>query len=320
MTSERQAPAAASGHGGHGQGNHGGHGGHHHSHGHSHGGEDIDWAAMAAHLEREGELTLPELTGTARWLRGLTAGEGAGVRRVLDVGSGPGVAAGVFAQEFPGAQVVAVDGSAPLLERALERAAAAGLGPDRFTTVAADLPEDFGALGQADLIWSSRAVHHLGDQQDALNRLARALREGGLLAIAEDGLPLRFLPRDIGLGRPGLATRLDAVNAEWFTAMRAELPYAATVVEDWPELLRRAGLTPVGSRTFLTDLPAPLGPAARDQLHARLSRTREMMADDLAEDDLRTLDALLDDDSPHTIRSRPDAFFLTAYTVHAAVR
>lgn len=305
------------------------HGGHAHSPAHSHphshsdsggGGEELDWAAMADHLERAGEITLASLTETAQWLGALLAERGTRVRRVLDVGSGPGVAACVFAGAFPGAEVVAVDGSDPLLERAARRAAGAGVEAGRFRTLRVDLPEDFGTLGRADLIWSSRAVHHLGDQQDALNRLAGSLRDGGLLAVAEGGLPTRCLPRDFGLGRPGLEARLEAVNADWFTRMRAELPGAVNLPEDWPAMLRQAGLAPAGSRTFLTDLPAPVDDTVRAYLHERLSRAREVLGADLGEDDVRTLDALLDEDSPQGIRRRPDLFFLTATTVHAAVR
>ncbi|WP_225847162.1 methyltransferase [Streptomyces sp. HPF1205] len=303
-----------------------GHGGHAHSPAHSHphshpgGDQELDWAAMADHLERAGEITLASLTETAQWLGDLLAERGTRVRRVLDVGSGPGVAACVFAGAFPGAEVVAVDGSEPLLERAALRAAGAGVEAERFRTLRVDLPEDFGALGGADLIWSSRAVHHLGDQQDALNRLAGSLRDGGLLAVAEGGLPMRFLPRDFGLGRPGLEARIDAVNGEWFTVMRSELPGAVAVVEDWPAMLRRAGLTPAGSRTFLTDLQAPVDGTVRDYLHAHLSRVREVLGTELDEDDVPVLDALLDDGSPHGVRRRPDLFFLTATTVHTAVR
>ena len=298
-----------------------------HAHGHSPGHHDgaTDWDAMAAHLEREGEIQLPSLRTAAGWLRELVDGKqeragdhGPGVRRVLDVGSGPGVAACLLAEVFPEAEVVAVDGSSFLLERARQRAAEAGLTDGRFQVLEAELPADFDALGSADLIWTSRAVHHLGDQQDALNRLAGALRAGGLLAVAEGGLPLRCLPRDIGFGRPGLAARLEAVTEEWFAEMRAELPQATRTAEDWPAMLERAGLTRTGSRTFLTDRPAPLDQRARDHLHARLSRARDLFADRLADDDLRTLDVLLDDGASASIRHRPDAFWLAATTVHTA--
>ena len=80
---------------------------------------------------------------------------------------------------------------------------------------------------------------------------------------------MRFLPRDISIGRPGLQARLDGARERWFEIMRAELPGSTTVVEDWPAMLTRAGLTDVVSFTYLLDLPAPLGKTARVFLHGR---------------------------------------------------
>lgn len=294
---------------------------HGHGHGHGHTDTDIDWEVMADHLESNGELQLPVLRRTADHLRDLL-GPGQ-IRRVLDIGSGPGVMACVLAETFTAAQAVAVDGAPGLLDRALARAGRLGLG-DRVTIRRADLPEglDGGAdgLGAADLIWSARAVHHLGDQQGTLDALTGLLRPGGLLAIAEGGLPMRFLPRDIGIGRPGLQARLDAVQEHWFEIMRAELPGSVGVVEDWPAMLGRAGLADVASATFLLDLPAPLGEAARSYLHAHLTRLREMAGESLDADDRGTLDVLLDPEAPEGILRRPDAFLLSATTVFTGVR
>src|SRR5690606_7902869 len=125
------------------------------------------------------------------------------VERVLDVGSGPGVMSCLLAETFPSAEVVAVDAGASLLDRVAARAGGRGLG-GRVVTRQAELPDGLDDLGEADLVWSSHVLHHLGDQQQALTRLAARLRPGGLLALAEGGLPMRFLPRDIGFGRPGL--------------------------------------------------------------------------------------------------------------------
>ncbi|MBW1599088.1 trans-aconitate 2-methyltransferase [Streptomyces sp. JJ38] len=300
--------------------------GHHHDHDHA----DLDWDAMVTELLREGELHLPYLERAAEWLRGLTAADadaaaGAGgdadgapepaVRRVLDVGSGPGVAACVLARAFPEAETVAADQSSALLDHAAERASGQGL---KLTTHRADLPAEFGTLPSADLVWSSNVVHHLGDQQAALTSLAAALRPGGLLAIAERGLPLRFLPRDIGLGRPGLQARLDAAEEEAFAAMRAGLSGTVDVVEDWPALLTAAGLTPTGSRTFLSEHPAPLARPARAHLRDRLARKRERLAELLDAEDLATLDRLLDPGAESGLLHRPDAFYLHATTVHTA--
>ncbi|MFE7040040.1 class I SAM-dependent methyltransferase [Streptomyces atratus] len=284
---------------------------HHHVHRHTHEhAHDIDWDALCSHLEREAELHTPALTQATNWLRDLLGG--AGVRRVLDVGSGPGVVAGLLADAFPDAEVAAVDQSPALLERARTRSSG------RIATQQADLPDEFGRLGTADLTWSANTVHHLGDQQAALTALAASLRPGGLLAVAERGLPVRFLPRDIGLGRPGLQARLDAGNEDGFTTMRAELPGFVGEVEDWPAMLARAGLVPTGTRTFLTDLPAPLGLPAREYLRTRLARQRDQFGEHLNDEDRTALDALLHADAPTGILWRPDAFYLTATTVHTA--
>ena len=287
--------------------------------GHDH--TDIDWEVMADQLEDSGDLQLPVLHRIATRLRELLDPEKE-VRRILDIGSGPGVMTCVFAEAFAAAEVVAVDGTPGLLDRALARAERHGLG-GRVTARHTELPEDLdggdehgkGGLGPADLIWSSRAVHHLGDQQGALNGLAGVLRPGGLLAVAEGGLPMRFLPRDIGIGRPGLQTRLDGARERWFEMMRAELPGSTAVVEDWPAMLTRAGLTDVVSFTSLLDLPAPLGETARAFLHADLTRLRETGGEALGVEDRTTLDVLLDPGAPGGILRRPDAFVLSATTV-----
>lgn len=302
---------------GHGPGSDHQHGhGHGHNHGHDHGAShDVDWEAIATELIRGAELQVPAYGEAASWLRSLIGD--APVGRVLDVGSGPGVVSCVLAEAFPQAEVVAVDQAEGLLERVRVRAAELGLA-ERVSIHRADLPDEFGSLPSADVVWTSNVVHHLGDQQAALRDLAGRLRPGGILAVAERGLPLRYLPRDFGIGRPGLQSRLEAVHEELFAEMRAELPGATEVVEDWPAMLACAGLVPAGTRTFLTDVPAPLEPEAREYLHSYLARLRERLADRLSAEDLDTVDRLLDDDAPTGIMWRPDAFFLMATTVHAA--
>ncbi|WP_037607559.1 class I SAM-dependent methyltransferase [Streptacidiphilus rugosus] len=287
-------------------------------HGHRHGSTDIDWGQMAAQLVQGGELQLPVLRGTAARLSESFAPEHR-VRRILDIGSGPGVMTCVLAEAFTGAEAVAVDGTPELLEHSLTRAGQLGLG-DRVSVLHAELPEGLDRLGEADLVWSSKAVHHLGDQQGALDALAGLLRPGGVLAVSEGGLPMRFLPRDIGVGRPGLQSRIDVVMEDWFAVMRSELPGSKPVVEDWPAMFRAAGLTDVRSFTLLLDLPAPLDAAARTFLRGHLNRARESMGEVLDADDLGTLDLLLDPDAPEGVMHRPDAFLLSATTVVTGVR
>lgn len=280
---------------------------------------DMDWDGLADELEREADLHAEATGRAADWLRGVRGGAADAPTRVLDAGSGPGAVACLLARAFPGAEVVAADGSAALLERARARAEQEGLG-DRVRTRRARLPEDLDTLGTADLVWTGHVVHHLGDQQAALAGLARVLRPGGVLAVLEGGLAPRFLPRDFGRGRPGFQARLDALQDAWFADMRASLPDSAEVVEDWPAMLARAGLEPAGTRTFLTEHPAPLPRPAREHVRDRLARIRDKAGERLDQEDLRTLETLVDPDSPEGVLRRPEVFWLSARTVHAAVR
>lgn len=277
---------------------------------------DIDWAEMAPHLEAQAELFTPLYERALAWLGKEVTEPGL----IVDAGSGPGVVSCLFAETFPGARVLAVDASEPLLERARERAGRLGFG-DRFGTLAGELPGILDDLDYpADLLWAGRSLHHLGDQRAALAAFAARLAPGGTVAIMEGGLPPRFLPRDIGIGRPGLQARLDAMEADWFTQMRADLPGSVAETEDWPTLLAGAGLTHTRTRSFLLDLPAPVSDRARAHVEESLSRLREIFGDSLEAEDRATVDRLLDPDDEASLRRRPDVFVLAAHTVHTAVR
>ncbi|MFH0515817.1 class I SAM-dependent methyltransferase [Streptomyces sp. M41] len=289
---------------------------HNHGHGHGHDHGDIDWDEMAPLLQTEAELFTPLYEHALAWLAKRQTEPGL----IVDAGSGPGVVACLLADAFPGARVVAVDASEPLLERARANAERLGVA-DRFGTLAGELPGVLDDLDYpVDLLWAGRSLHHLGDQRAALAAFADRLARGGTLALQEGGLPARFLPRDIGFGRPGLQARLDALEAEWFAAMRADLPGSVSETEDWPALLTAAGLRPSGTRTFLLDLPAPTTDRARAYVVARLTRIREGLGDRLDTDDRATLDRLLDPDDKASVHHRPDVFVLAAQTVHTAVR
>ncbi|MFC9958948.1 class I SAM-dependent methyltransferase [Streptomyces nigra] len=284
----------------------------HHHHDHT----DVDWDEMGPRLEAQAELFTPLYEHALAWLAKRQTEPGL----VVDAGSGPGVVTCLLADTFPGARIVAVDASGPLLDRARTRAERLGVA-DRFDTLTGELPGVLGDLDYpADLLWAGRSLHHLGDQRAALAAFAERLSFGGTLALQEGGLPSRFLPRDIGFGRPGLQARLDVVEAEWFARMRAELPGSVAETEDWPALLAAAGLRPSGTRTFLLDLPAPTTDRARAHAAATLARTREVLGDRLDADDRATLDRLLDPGDEASVHHRPDVFVLAAQTVFTAVR
>ncbi|MER6135119.1 class I SAM-dependent methyltransferase [Streptomyces sp. NPDC001815] len=290
---------------------------HSHSHGHGHGHTHIDFAEMLPMLEQEAELFTPLYTQATAWLRELRPDP----EMIVDAGSGPGVISCLLADTFPKARVVAVDGAAPLLEAARARAARLGI-DDRFSTLEAELGDGLGDLEYpADLLWASRSLHHVGDQRGALAGFVDRLAPGGTLALLEGGLPSRYLPRDIGIGRPGLQARVDAVEQEWFARMRADLPGAVVEdVEDWPALLTAVGLRHTGTRTFLLDLPAPVSDEARAFVATSLTHRREGLAEGLEADDLATLDRLLDPDDRASVFHRPDVFVLTALTVYVGVK
>ncbi|PJM97644.1 class I SAM-dependent methyltransferase [Streptomyces sp. CB01373] len=288
-------------------------GGHGH---HGHGPGDIDWAVMAPLLEAQAELFTPLYGTVMAWLREKAPEPGL----IVDAGSGPGVVSCLFAEAFPGARVVAVDSSEPLLERARARAARLGLA-DRLSTLTGELSGVLDELEYpADLLWAGNSLHHLGDQRAALAAFAERLAPGGTLALLEGGLPARFLARDLGIGRPGLQARIDVVQEDWFSRMRAELPGSVAETEDWPALLASAGLEPAGTRSFLLDLPAPVSDQARAYVAAELNRLREALEGGITAEDRATLDRLLDPDDEASVHRRSDLFVLRAYTVYTAVR
>ncbi|WNF30486.1 class I SAM-dependent methyltransferase [Streptomyces sp. C11-1] len=303
---------------------------HSHAHAHAHAhtpahgsgsgadpGTDIDWDVMGPLLEQDAELSSTQYEEAARWIAALpTAPQ---VRRVLDIGSGPGVVSCLLADVFPEAEVVAVDATPALLERARNRARRLGV-IERFDTREAELPRDVDRLGQADLVWAGNSLHHMGDQRAALASFAGLLTPGGTVALVEGGLPTRRLPRDIGIGRPGLEARMEAAAAERFDRMRAELPDTKRETEDWSALLAAVGLAPQGTRSFLLDLPAPLSRAARDHAVASMAREREVFGELLTAEDDAVLERLLDPDDPQGLHHRPDVYLLTARTVHLGRR
>ncbi|MFJ8629819.1 class I SAM-dependent methyltransferase [Streptomyces sp. NPDC093568] len=290
----------------------------HHSHQphrrHDH--TDIDWSEMAPMLEAQAELFTPLYEHAMAWLAKRQTEPGL----IVDAGSGPGVLSCLLADTFPGARIVAVDSAGPLLDRARARSERLGVA-DRFGTLTGELPDVLDELDYpVDLLWAGRSLHHLGDQRAALAAFAGRLASGGTLALQEGGLPTRFLPRDLGFGRPGLQARLDVLEAEWFAQMRADLPGSVDETEDWPALLAAAGLRPTGTRTFLLDLPAPTTDRARAYVVASLTRSREGFGEHLDAEDRATLDRLLDPDDRASVHHRPDVFVLAAQTVYTAVR
>jgi hypothetical protein len=163
-------------------------------------------------------------------------------------------------------------------------------------------------------------VHHASDQQGVVTALASMLAPGGRLALAEGGLPAYYLPWDVGVGEPGLEHRLVAAGQRWFTRMRAALPGQVRMPYGWLSALRKAGLTDGRTRTFLTELPAPLPVEARELVAHALQAQVERLADTelLDESDRDAWQQLLDPSDPAWVGAREDTYVLRARSVHTA--
>ncbi|WP_445443728.1 class I SAM-dependent methyltransferase [Clavibacter sp. km1a] len=279
--------------------------GHGHGHAHAHGTDDrhphgVADAPLAAMLDLDAWILHRHQLELTTWIRRL-ARDTAG-RVVVDLGAGTGTGTVALARRFDAAEVIAVDASAPMLDRVAERAVVDGLA-GRIRTVRADLDAGWPALPPADLVWASLMLHEVADPARLLGRVRDGLVPGGILAVVEMDGPPRFLPDELdpALGRPGLADRLDDAVTHGGTGGPSH--------PDWAPWLEAAGLVDVETRVFPVD-PDPADPvaAAATLPYARawLSRVRDRSADRLDADDRMALDALLDPDGPHALERIPD--------------
>lgn len=279
--------------------------------------EHADWTEHCGVLEREGEVSQPWVRDVIGWL--VEMSRPGGIQRVIDIGSGPGVAACQFAEALPEADVVAFDANQALLDRALERATQRRL-QDRLTVHQGMIGPGLADLEPAELVWCSRVVHHVTNPREGLAHLATALTDVGVLAVVEGGLPMRVLPGGYGVARPGFVSRLDAAADDYAREKWAISQEAAGGHRDWPLLMADSGLEHVASRTFLLDLPAPLDSFVRDFVVDRFADLHHKVRDRLSPEDERALFRLNDPEDPAALVNRPDLFLLSASTVHVARR
>jgi SAM-dependent methyltransferase len=282
---------------------------HQHHPAHHHGPVHLDeaeWSEFADQTEIEGELLIGFVTGTAQRTKELRGPDAPPVRRLLDIGSGPGVGTCELARLFPEAEVVAVDGSPATLARARQRADEHGLG-ERITPYLAELPGGLDGLGPVDVIWASMSLHHVGDEIALLRLLHDLLEPAGVIAIAELAEPMRVLPDDLDVGRPGLAERLAGAGQRWFAAMREGLADAVPST-DLASMLTLADFDVLDARVVRQHFDAPLADAARQVVLGHLRRTRKRLEELLDDDDLQAIDVLTDEDDPRGVMRRSDVF------------
>lgn len=287
---------------------------------HTHTHDNIDWPARLSSLRRADELDAPFNRDVADRLVDLL---GAVARPVIaDVGSGGGGMGAAIAQALAargGGRVVLSDAVSELLDpaTALVRDVAAGT-PVTVDAVRADAATDQLAelLPPADLVWASRVVHHLPDQQAAIDGLARVLAPGGWLALSEGGLATRCLPWDLGIGEPGLGNRLTAARDNWFVGMRADMPDVRSLPVGWNKALEAVGLTGVFSFSYVTDHPAPASEAVRLSVVDWIRWMADVGDVQLSDTDRETVARLVDPADEAYAGARDDVFILGASTVY----
>jgi SAM-dependent methyltransferase len=291
---------------------------------HTHTHDNIDWPTRLASLRRADDLDAASNRQVADRLVELLGATPVPV--VVDIGSGGGGMGAAFAGALAArgaGRIVLSDAVAELLDAATAhvRDTAAGT-PVVVEAVRADASDERLAdqLPPANLVWASRVVHHLPDQQRAVDELARVLTPGGWLALGEGGLATRCLPWDLGIGEPGLGNRLTAARDDWFVGMRREMHGVKSLPVGWNKALEAAGLTRVFSFSYLTDHPAPASEQVRQSVVDWLAWLSGVGEDRLSETDRATVARLLDPADEAYVGARDDVFVLGASTVHLGQR
>ncbi len=283
----------------------------HHHHDHHQDGDEAAEAALAELLDLDAEVLHAYLSSVIGWVGELAAYQPP--RRILDLGCGTGTGGLALLRRFPASEVTAVDASVPMLDRLRQKARELDVA-SQVRAVQADLDAGWPDTGPADLVWASNSMHHMADPDRVLAQILAALEPGGLLAVAEmDSFP-RFLPDDLGIGRPGLEARCHAAQDE----MRSnDMPYLGS---DWGPRLAKAGFAVEAERTFAIDLEPPLPAAAGRYAQLSLQRVRSALDGRISAEDLVTLDTLLGGDGPASILRRDDLTVRTTRTVWVARR
>jgi ubiquinone/menaquinone biosynthesis C-methylase UbiE len=152
---------------------------------------------------------------------------------VLDVGCGTGTLAVVAARAAEGVKVTGLDADGSILARARRRAAEAGLEIrfDEGTSTALPYPD-----ASFDVVLSTLMFHHLPDEakRETADEVARVLRPGGRLVVADPGRPQDPLMR--------VAVLLTVQLLDGFATT------ALNVRGELPDVLAGAGFREVSTR------------------------------------------------------------------------
>ena len=208
-------------------------------------------------------------------------------RHVVDIGCGPGNSTELLAERWPNARITGIDTSADMLRQARLRL------PNQ-TFIEANISHWSPAAG-TDVLFANAVFQWVPGHVTQLQRLAKALPEGGALAVQmPDNLfePSHVLMREVAHQEPWRAALAHAAEARdslpkpglyydalrpicrkldiWHTIYNHVLDDAAAIVE----LVKGTGLRP-----FLDPLEMPQRKAFLEAYHARIAATYLPQAD-----------------------------------------
>lgn len=276
-----------------------------HAHHEHHAQETIDWAAESARLLESAQANADFYRDAAALVLGDEdalvvdfACGGAGMAQAMRVAAGPDT------------RVVAVDKEAGTFAEAAADLPGVEFVTGLFEDESQKLLEAIG--GPADLIWCAHSVHHARDGQAAVDTLVSLLKPGGRLVLVEGGLSPRYLPYDLGVGRPGMEDGLAVARHQ----RMATIDHHVRMRYGWPVALRHAGLTEVTSKTLLTDKPAPLSEVDLAHVLGTLIRQVDWNREYLDPDEVVLWDRLLNPDDELWLGNRADVYNLDARTLH----
>jgi SAM-dependent methyltransferase len=209
--------------------------------------------------------------------------------RVLEVACGDGFYARWLASEMaPDGQVVGIDRSSEFLEIAQGRNDSEGETRDP-SWILADLERLPFPDGAFDLVWCAQSLYSLPDPVEALRRMRRVVRPGGVVAVLENDTLHHLLlpwpvPVELALGR-----------AEWLSFVeRSDDPDKYYVARQLGECFQRAGLHDVRRQSWASNRQAPLEPLERAFLALHLADLRERAVPHLEPDVREQFERLVD--------------------------
>ena len=220
---------------------------------------------------------------------------------VLDLACGDGVYAHWLSERLGGdGRVLAVDLSPAFLELARREVEEHNL-TDRVTFARADLRHLPIAEDSFDLVWCAQSLYSLPDPVDALRRMERAARPGGIVAVFEnDEFHHVLLPWPVEVE---LALR----HAELLALMEiSDRPRKFYVGRHLRPSFRAAGLADCRHRTWTIDRQAPLGPDDRAYFAGYLADLREKATPHLSGEIRDEFERLVDPASAAYLLDDPD--------------